>query len=72
MSIYTIVLFVHVIGAIGYFLSIGSSLLILVGLLKSIAFLGSRARFMSSPSWMLSHELPSPVISFKARTWPVS
>ena len=32
MSIYTIVLFVHIIGAIGYFLSIGSWLFILVGL----------------------------------------
>jgi Predicted integral membrane protein (DUF2269) len=32
MSIYNIVLFVHVIGAIGYFLSIGTWLFILVGL----------------------------------------
>lgn len=31
MSIYTIVLFMHIIGAIGYFLSIGSWLFILVG-----------------------------------------
>src|SRR5215472_11878890 len=35
MSIYTIVLFVHVIGAIGYFLGIGTSLLILVGLRRA-------------------------------------
>lgn len=32
MSVYTIVLFVHVVGAIGYFLGIASWLLILVGL----------------------------------------
>ena len=35
MSIYTIVLFVHIIGAIGYFLSIGSWLFILVGLRRA-------------------------------------
>src|SRR5262245_50627364 len=35
MSIYNIVLFVHVSGAIGYFLSIGTSLLILVGLRRA-------------------------------------
>jgi len=35
MSIYTIVLFVHVIGAIGYFLSIGTQLFILVGLRRA-------------------------------------
>jgi hypothetical protein len=36
MSIYTIVLFVHIIGAIGYFLSIGSWLFILVGLRRAV------------------------------------
>ncbi len=35
MSIYTIVLFVHIIGAIGYFLSIGTWLFILVGLRRA-------------------------------------
>jgi hypothetical protein len=35
MSIYTIVLFVHIIGAIGYFLSIGIWLFILVGLRRA-------------------------------------
>src|SRR5215831_722540 len=35
MSIYTIVLFVHVIGAIGYFLGIGTWLFILVGLRRA-------------------------------------
>src|SRR5262249_4068350 len=35
MSIYTIVLFVHVVGAIGYFLSIGTQLFILVGLRRA-------------------------------------
>ena len=35
MSIYTIVLFVHIIGAIGLFLSIGSWLFILVGLRRA-------------------------------------
>jgi Predicted integral membrane protein (DUF2269) len=35
MSIYNIVMFVHVIGAIGYFLSIGISLVILVGLRRA-------------------------------------
>lgn len=35
MSIYTIVLFVHIIGAIGYFLSIGSWLFILGGLRRA-------------------------------------
>ena len=35
MSIYTIVLFVHIIGAIGYFLSIGSWLFILVRLRRA-------------------------------------
>jgi hypothetical protein len=35
MSIYNIVLVVHVIGAIGYFLSIGSWLFILVGLRRA-------------------------------------
>ncbi len=35
MSIYSIVLFVHVIGAIGYFLGIGSWLFILVGLRRA-------------------------------------
>jgi len=35
MTIYSIVLFVHVIGAIGYFLSIGTSLFILVGLRRA-------------------------------------
>jgi uncharacterized membrane protein len=35
MSLYTIVLFVHIIGAIGYFLSIGTWLFILVGLRRA-------------------------------------
>ena len=35
MSIYNIVLFIHVIGAIGYFISIGFWLLILVGLRRA-------------------------------------
>lgn len=35
MSIYTIVLFVHIVGAIGYFLSVGSWLFILMGLRRA-------------------------------------
>jgi hypothetical protein len=35
MSIYNIVLFVHIVGAIGYFLSIGAWLFILVGLRRA-------------------------------------
>ncbi len=35
MSIYTVVLFLHVVGAIGYFLSIGTWLFILVGLRRA-------------------------------------
>src|SRR5947207_10343983 len=35
MSIYSIILFVHVIGAIGYFLGIGTQLFVLVGLRRA-------------------------------------